>query len=409
MNLQKPSRAFILISVVLTSALLLASLTVLFDTGTAEKQIANSQFASVQAYNLAEGAIQHAVWRLKNDPVWSTQFISNPTWSATLQRNNVFINGDSFALQVSSTNLGQGTIIATSSWPMANGSHAQRVVKVKVFKALGTTSLSGLAVLSDDSFTAQFIAIVNVAVGGLHTNSHLHVSWWSNVQVQATTSAVGSITISNGSTLTSPVIRSNNNPPRPDAINMPQVDFNVSQTTSLKSRAQAAGQVYTEAAFADLMYQNRNNPDGLVLNGINYVTGQVDVKKGYKLTINGVLAADGQIKIGNTYVSGSNYSQVTVNHTAGQPSGLFSMGQINVGLYTTVFNITGVVYANDSFTIFQIAQNANVTGAIIARSVDLSSPIGPFTIIKDDQIISESLGIPQFSPVISVEHWEEEY
>lgn len=402
--------SFILVSVVLISALILAALTSLLNAGTTEKRIANSQFASIQAYNLAEGAIQHAVWRLKNDPVWSAQFISNPTWQATLQRNNVFTTGDSYSLNITNEELAHGTIIATSSWPLLNGSTAQRVVKVKVFKALGTSPLENTAVFGDNAVVAQFIAIVNVALGKLHSNKNFDINFFSSVQVQATTSAVGTINTTWWSTLTAPVKNAQNFPPAGVTTTMPQIEFDSAQPTSLKNQATAAGQVYTEAQFATMLSNAASNPNGLIVNGVAYVTGAVDIKKGYKLTVNGVLAADGQIKIGQTYRYAPNkYSELTINHTAGQPSGLFSKGQIQVGPYTTIFNINGIIYANDRFYIFQIAQSANINGAIIGREVYLESPVGPITITKDNDIINDSLGLQQFSPIISVDHWEEEY
>lgn len=402
--------SFILVSVVLTSALILAALTSLLSAGTAEKHIANSQFASIQAYNLAEGAIQHAVWRLKNDPVWSAQFTSNPSWQATLQRNDIFTTGDSYVLSIANQELAHGTIIATSSWPLPSGAHAQRVVKVKVFKALGTSPLENTAVFGDNTVVAQFIAIVNVALGKLHSNRDFSIHFFSNVQVQATTSAVGNINTTWWSTLTTPVKNAQNFPPAATTTTMPQIDFDSAQATSIKSRASAAGQVYTVSQFNTMLSNAANNPSGLVINGIAYVTGAIDVKKGYKLTVNGLLAADGQIKIGQTYrYAPGKYSELTINHTSGQPSGLFSKNQIQVGPYTTIFNVNGVIYANDRFYIFQIAQSANMNGAVIGREVYLESPIGPITITKNSDIINDSLGIQQFSPIISVEHWEEEY
>lgn len=402
---------FILVTVALVAALLLAAVTAVLSAANSESRIAASQFASVQAYNLAEGAIQHAVWRLKNDPVWSAAFTSDPSWSATLSRSNVFTTGDGYQLSVQNEATARGTIIATSTWPLPNGSTAQRVVKVKVFKALGTAPTDGLAAFSGTDFTARFVAVVNVALGGLQVNRDITVTFWSNVQTQATSSAVRNININWGSTLSAPALRSSNYPPAPAPVDLPQVDFDSAEATSYRSRAQAAGQVYSQTAFANLLSSQALTPAGLTLNGITYVTGNVDIKKAHHVTINGALVADGHIKIGDTYLPGysSRYTELRVNHLSGEPSGLLSKNQINVGLYTTIFEVAGAIYANDRFTCFQVAQSANINGGILARDMDVNGIFAPLTITLDQDVLNEALGIQQFSPIISVEHWEEEY
>jgi hypothetical protein len=404
-------RSFILISVVLTSALLLAAVTALLGTGTAERQIASSQFSSVVGYNLAEGAVQHAVWRLKNDATWSSQFISNASWSASITRSNVFGTGASYSLSVQNTSLAHATIIATSTWPIAGGATAQRVVKVKAFKALAITPEPNQAVLSDTNFTAQFGAVVNVAVGSLHANDDIDISWLSNVQVQATTSAQGTIDTSCcwifPGTLSTPVRRAANYPPAPAEIDIPAVDFDSAQATSFKSRAaaQGFGHVTTTAGLTNTLYRNAN----LVLNGIYYVTGDVNLVRGRHLTVNGTLVADGQINIGVANSSTSAWTELRVNNTSGLPSGLISKSSINLGLFTNVFTVTGVIYALDRFQMLQILQTPSITGAIFARDIDFNGILSPTTITHSQTIVDNSLGVPQYSPVISVEHWEEEY
>lgn len=401
---RRPS--FILISVALTSALLLAALTALLSASNSERQIAVSQFASVQGYNLAEGAVQHAVWRLKNDPTWSTQFTTNPTWNATVSRGNVAGTGAGYTLSVQNTELGHADVVATSTWPVGGGATAQRVVKVKVFKALGTASVASSTMLSDSSITAQLGAVVNVATGGMHANGNVTIDWWSNVQVQATTSATGSINVLHGSTLTSPVKRATNYPPAAGRIDLPQVDFDSAQPTSFRSRAAATGHVYTATQFANML---AGSPNLATTGTVTYVTGDVDVKKGYHLTVNGVLATDGQIRIGSTFRWTGAWAELVVNRTEGQAAGIFSKSRISLGLFTSLFQVNGVVYANDQFSMLQILQNPTITGALFARSIDFNGILSPVTIIHSQSTTDESLGTPQFSPVISVEHWEEEY
>ena len=404
-------RGFILISVVLTSALLLAALTALLTSGTSERQIAVSQFSSVLGYNLAESAVEHAVWRLKNDPTWSSQFITNPSWGTTITRNDIFGTGASYSINVQNTEIAHATIIATSTWPISSGATAQRVVKVKALKAMALTPQPNQTVLSDTNFTAQFWAVLNVATGGIHANGNINVTWGSNVQVQATTSAVGNISTSCcifwPGTLTTPIKRATNYPPQPARINIPQVDFDSPLPTSFKSRAAAAGpgHVTTSAGLASTLYRTPN----LTLDGIYYVTGDANILRGKHLTINGVLVADGQINIGVSSTSTSSWTELRVNNTPGQPSGLFSKSRINLGLYTSIFTVNGMIYALDRFQMLQIMQSPSITGALFARTVDFNGILSPTTLTHNQTIVDTALGIPEYSPVISVEHWEEEY
>jgi hypothetical protein len=151
------------------------------------------------------------------------------------------------------------------------------------------------------------------------------------------------------------------------------------------------------------------NPNLATSGTVTYVTGAVDVQRGYHLTVNGVLVADGQIRIGSTSRWTTDWTELVVSNTPGQASGLFSKSRIMLGVYTNLFQVSGVVYANDQFSMLQILQNPSITGALFARTIDFNGILSPVTIVHSQAIVDQTLGTPQFSPVISVEHWEEEY
>jgi hypothetical protein len=79
--------------------------------------------------------------------------------------------------------------------------------------------------------------------------------------------------------------------------------------------------------------------------------------------------------------------------------------------WTGEININGVVYASDQLDVlnFPLGYDFYVRGGLISRKLDISSIWKPIDILRDEEIINSTLGIMEFSPVITVEHWEEEY
>ncbi len=243
---------------------------------------------------------------------------------------------------------------------------------------------------------------------------------------------------------------------RPKPIATPLVDFDSPLVTSFKSRAQAAQDsglcqnrcngilcvcdgvpctsnnkcVLSGSEFENLLWaageggtlrlSNAANPQ------ITYVDGGVNLKGGRKLEVNGALVANDTIYIGeySTWTrkghKDEGYSQLTVNRaTATTTSGILTKAKINFGFYSSFSetNITGVIYANDEIRLVSLPWSFNVHGGIIGRKLSFASISNWFNFYLDDDIVLYGLGHkiedeiinPTYSPVIMVEHWEEEY
>ncbi|MDD4272071.1 MAG: hypothetical protein PHF50_04705, partial [Patescibacteria group bacterium] len=83
--------------------------------------------------------------------------------------------------------------------------------------------------------------------------------------------------------------------------------------------------------------------------------------------------------------------------------------KINFDPCTGNININGVVYASDEFKTLSLPKQFNIIGGLIARKLSMTSIWQPINITFDNQYLSEILGVTEFSPVLTVEHWEEEY
>ena len=189
---------------------------------------------------------------------------------------------------------------------------------------------------------------------------------------------------------------------------MPAIDFNSAATSSYKNRATI---IYDEDDFDDLMENNQN----LILNNpITYVKGDVKLRGGQNLTINGILVVERDLEVGasNRWGSRSGPSSITVNHATGTPAGIFSARHINFREYAGDININGLIYAGDQINITNLAADSHsfsVIGGIIGRKLTITSSWRPINITHDNNTLIEIFSATEFSPIILVEHWEEEY
>lgn len=239
-------------------------------------------------------------------------------------------------------------------------------------------------------------------------------------------------------------------PPKPLAT--PAVDFDSEALTSFKERAlsaEVAGDcqnlcngttcycngnpclgnnkcVLDDDDFEDLLWAAGEG--GTLTLGtdalptITYVEGLIELRGGRHLVVNGALVADDNITIGNRYKwkEDQGFSQITINRpTATTASGLLTKRKIDFSLYSsfTTTTITGVVYANDEISLTSMPESFTIKGGIIGRKLRFTSVWQWFNFILDDEIVLYGLGymiddtpiVPEYSPIITVEHWEEAY
>lgn len=412
-NIIKNSNGVVLIlSILLMSLVLFLSLYFLNFVIT-EKRISNSQSYGAKTYYLAEAGIQEMVWRLKNNEIYSNNFETDPNWTETFTRDNPFgENSGSYTVSIVNSSQAHGEVFSIGLIDVGDGKISQRIVKTDVYRAMGEggDAIGDNCAYADGNIDISS-SIVNFNGGSAYSNNVFNVNGLlSIINVDTDLNAVGNFNLSflcfaniDGE------IYAANYPNGPATeVEMPAVDFDSEDIGSYKNIADI---VYSQNDFEDLMWENQN----LILNDpITYVEGDVDVKGAQNLTINGLLVVERDFEIGNSLCwtgSRCGRSNITINHTEGQPSGIFAKRKINFKTWSGATDIDGIFYANDQITIssFPFGFNFNVYGGIIGRKLTITSVWQPINISRNEEIIASALSISQFSPIITVEHWEEEY
>ena len=402
-NAIKNPNGFLLISCLVVISTLTIIVSFYLNAIIQEVKISHITGESPQAYYLAEAGVQEAIWKLQNDPEWRNNFETIDNWSAAINRDNVLGATGSYAVTVANQALANAVIIATSTIPVRD-TQSQRVVRTNVFKALNPTPVDGVAVFTNGQIKST-ASEVNITGGDLFANDDVELRFFSDWTVSGSTSSATEVDVSVSSNLETTAVHDEDNPPIPNEILMPEIDFDSASETSYKSRAD---QIYSSGQFSQLL----NDSPVATLDGITYVTGNVNIKKGQTLIINGTLAADGTITVGNGFSPGSTPATLDINHAVGEPSGLLAKGNISIGSFASNVTIDGLMYSGATFRLQDGALqnvNFNINGGIIARNVDLYSLWHPLNINLNQVYINESLGEPLFSQVLLINHWEEEY
>jgi len=428
-----------------------------------ESKISRSQNVASQAYYLAEAGVNEAIWMLEYDAVWRDGFETPPNcfnWSSSFTRTGTLFPNGSYQVEIKNTDCASGEIISTATINLPEGNTAQRIIKTKVFKAIGSLTAYGAIFTGGSSQNIDvFSSLLNIHNGNLFSNNHLNIKSVSTVHVydnpatvekEGKTLAAGNIDVSWDSTLDSSDLCAANlclgdcvsEGCPPVLVPMPMVDFDSAATSSYKSKALAsegAGQcnvfcnglqcgtkcVYTSSEFSDLLWQVGKNGELRLNNDITYVTGPIELKGARRLKINGTLVADGTINIGEKEcwtvlaIQDCGYNEISVlDPGVDRPSGILTKTKMNLGPYTSFNNveIDGIVYANDEIRIVSLPWSFKVIGGILARKFSLTSSSNPIDIYLDNTKILEGVwagpsgsGKPPYSPVVTVGHWEEAY
>ncbi|MBI2038584.1 MAG: hypothetical protein HYT19_01520, partial [Candidatus Nealsonbacteria bacterium] len=400
----------------------------------------------------------------------SAECLNCASWQDTFSRK--YTNDSTTTVTISNSYCAQGTINATTTLFLSQSKTSQRVVEVKVLKSLGSLTLDSPVFSGAPSGESTIqSSLMNIYNGNIFSNNNINIKLGSTVKVydnQSTTEQEGQVLANQNVNVTWSTLQSSSTCAKNmctigicaqcpiDSFEMPAVDFDSIASTSYKSRAQsaeAAGQcsalvknaegstiatssqcVFSSGEFEDLLWQA--GPSGKVVleyknNGaifsVYYVEGTIDLKGQRYLEINGVLIADSTVNIGENFCWGKGqqswcgFDQIAINDPGGGiPSGILTKGKINLGLYSSFgsTSVTGLIYSQDEMRITSIPYSFTVIGGMIARKFTLSSAWAPLNIYLDNDIIREgvwgSLQPPEgvavpYSPVVTVEHWEETY
>ena len=397
----------LILTVLLMSLVLFLSLYLLAFTLT-EDRISKSQAWGAKTYYLAEAGIQDMVWKLKNDAAYKQNFETNPSWTASFSRVNPFgADNGSYTVSIANSSLAHGVITSTGTIDIGGGKTSQRIVKTYVYRALGQSGVHDNCGFADGNINISF-SLVNFHGGSAYSNNVFDVNGLSTVNVDTDLNATGNFLKSQFSTVNvGGEIHAANYPPAAEEILMPAVDFDSDDPNSLKNLATV---VYSQSQFDSLMANNQN----LTLPGpITYVDGDIELKGAQTLTVNGLLVAGRDFIVGHSLCRGSRCGRnsLTVNHASGQAAGVMTKRKINFESWTGNINANGVIYANDQLSVlsFPLGFSFNASGGLVARKLTITSVRQPIDINFNNEILAEALGATEFSPVITVEHWEEEY
>lgn len=374
-----------------------------------ENKISNSQANGMKTYYLAEAGIAEMVWKLKNDVSYQDNFENNPTWTTNFTRNNPFgTNSGSYTVSITNSSEAHAEIISTGQINLGNNQIAQRIIRTYVYKAIGQTGIRDNSGYADGNIDISG-SVVNFYNGSAHSNNIFNINGGSVIFVDMNLDSVGNYIKSwTSSSTIMGAIHAANYPPAAEQLAMPAIDFNSAATSSYKNKADI---IYTESDFSNLMWNNQT----LTLDdGVTYVEGDVVVKGAQTLIINGLLVIERDLEVGTTNNWGgrSGSNTIIINHASGTPAGILVGRQANIREHTDKVYVNGVIYANDQINIVNIQPDAtsfDVFGGLVSRKLTITSSWKPINITYDNNVLLDVFEATEYSPIILVEHWEEEY
>jgi len=406
----KKSRGFALAIVIVIVFVLGLLTTILISIVLSEYKISKSQEAGSGAFYIAQAGIEEAMWLVQNNQTYKNH-LEDGTFdgvNGNFSRDPALTDSSRYQVTVTSTDLGAADIISTGYFTLGPQT-SRRVIKTKIFKAINPNPVGENNIFTADDI--DFImSIVNINGGGLFSNEDIDIPGpFTRVTVEGDASAVEEINTPWPGTLTAAARHATNYPPAPDPIDFPMVDFD--------DYYDKADVIYTKDEFEDLMWANQN----LVINDdITYITmaptNTLKLRGNQSLTVNGLLVIDGNIDVGANFCwkggAGSprcGFDDITVNHTVGKPSGIIVKGDVEFSIWTGAVNLEGLFYGMDDLIMTSLPYEFNVTGGFIGRRFFCTSIWQTINITYDEEMINTGLGGPTFSPVVEIEHWEEEY
>ncbi len=410
--LKSNKSGFILVISVLTTLLLLFLAGYFLTSTTTEVKISRSQDNSIKAYYLTEAGIADMVWKLKNQEPWKTKFETDANFSDSFTKDPALFDNGKYEVSIHNIKKAYGEVIATGTISITNNKVIQRVVKTKVFKAIGDSPIGSRPFFSNGDIKTLGSKL-NIKNGNFYSGKNISVRFFSQINIDNDLEAVKNYKKDDFSTVNvGGEIHSKDNPPAAKKIDLPHIDFDSKNPDSYKNKADV---VYTKKEFADLIW---NNEDITLDQPITYVKGDVNLNGGKTLTVNGLLVVQGNFNIGSRYCIRRGFrlecgtNSLIINNDGTNPSGILAKRKIKFNSFIKNVDVKGVLYANDKFEIRSLSlgnYDFNVTGGVLSRKINISTLLKEINITYDQNIIVKTLSPDNFSPVITVEHWEEQY
>jgi len=412
--------------IALFSALIVMSLLSLLVIGflniiIGEIKINNNQSQAQKAHYLAEAGINWAIDKLKNDSNWNNALIAGNLPKGTTGQASL----DNFLWDQGQVDISVNSIEPGKAWinTQAYFNNAVRIVKTKIYQPLppeqdnGSETRDGSGGSSDPNpepiiyptITANEGIDISSAYltlsGDMLSNEEITLRSYSHVYVNGIVKSAEKISIGDGCELTAD---EQIYPCQSQYI--PSFDF-----SSYKNNAD---QVLSSQEMADLL----DSSSLIELSGIIYVTGDIHIKPGQNLTINGILLTDGSLRVGSH--NSTQISSLIVNSNVINPSGVAV--KENISIYKkAIFDIKGLVYCGEQVYTYK-NEIFNLTGGLLANTIIFFDQGIDVQINSDNDLVSLALN-PSFSSgggsegedsdddngnenlIFDIEHWEEEY
>lgn len=411
---------------VLILMMVLVAITYLFaEVLFSELAIARNNKGAQVAFSLAEAGVQEAIYRVQYDETAQDVLMSTtPGVSTQFSHDPALLDRGSY--EVTITNVSKGAAIVTTIGRYTIGLRtAKREIKVDIAQATqpgfpydsgiyGAGSGAGQSIADVDFWYAP----VKIYNGSVLSNRDINFKFGADVDIEKTVEAGDDVIVS-GNPFPSHVdcnclFVDDEDPETPQcetspgctpiegalAKEIPQIDFEAYKSIAQNTPGSSpdGNQYFTDQDdFKELIPLSGS----ATFEGVVYIDDKLDIDWFRTINMNGIIAATGTISV--------DFGQLLIQPpTVGGPSGVLSQRSFNVKTLGH-FSGTGLVYAGDRFEIeFSLDWTMELTGGIISRRTWIKG-LRETNIYFDATVIDLALGSPSDTPVIELNHWEEEY
>jgi len=449
-NKEKEKGVILIFALLILSIILFTSSYFISSSLTGSK-ISLSQANATKAYYLAEAGVEEAIFKLKNDVSWKNAFETQPTiedpncssWSIPdYERNPALFNQGFYKVSIENLGCARAKITSISMIMVGEKKVAQRVIKTEVFKPISLDNdISNFGVFtggSSENFTISSSNPVNIHNGNIFSNNKITLQFSSEVNIDGKALAGNKIEISTppntsylnaSSACTSNICEGDCSEGCPPAeVSMPILDFNSYLQVSKNNdcsliRTDGETNCYFSSSekFEKMLW---NNYPEITLNGVIYVNGDINIRAGQDMIINGTLVSgeNKNINIGEEDAwlrpewpyARYGYCNIKIYRPdKNSPSGILAQKKTNIGRWfgteSESLYIEGLIYGGYEMRLSSINAPLEIHGGIAASKFTLSSIWNGIDIYLDPDVIIDTFGSSEYSPVISINHWEEEY
>lgn len=432
----KSKRGYVAITVLILMMVLAAVMYLYSDAVFSELAIARNNKSAQAAFSLAEAGVQEAVYRIQYDDAAKNVLLSTTVGVSTQFSHDPALL-DRGAYDVTITNVTKGVVIVTATGQYTIGAlrTAKREIKVDIAQATlpltfpydsgiyAAGSGAGAGSIADVDF---WFAPIKIYGGSLLSNRDINFKFGANVDIEGAVEAGDNVTISNNpfpSYLDCNCLFNDDDPENPPpacstspgctylegvpAKDIPQLDWIKYETIAKNTPGPSPdGNQYfaNQQAFKAIFPPWTDK----TFEGVYYINSSLDLNDFRTMRMKGVLATSGSITVGHS-TNLLKFGQILVEPpSVGSASGILTQGSLTVKTVGN-FSGTGLVYAGDRFQIdTSIPYDMNLTGGIISRRT-LIAGFRTINIYFDATVIEAVLANPSDTPVIELNHWEEEY